>query len=321
MPDNSFSPERVLRPSSTDMRDAYFDRLYDIMAADRNVILITDDQGAFGVTRIQQELGDQCFNAGIAEQNIISVAAGMALGGKRPYVYGISTFMTMRCFEQINVDLCCMDLPVSILASGPGFTYSSDGPTHHSNWDLGILRILPGISLYSPSDATMTSKLAEASYENVGPSYIRIEKGVLPAIYETNDDASRGFETLRSGEDIAILSTGFMVHRALQVADALAESRIEAGVIDLYRVKPIDIDALLDALSNAKRLVTIEEHSKIGGIGTLIAELLADTGQSIPLKRIALPDRHFYDYGSRAWLHARNGLDESGLMEAIRGWL
>ena len=158
------------------MRDAFFDELYEIAASDPDVLLLTDDQGAFGLERIKRELEGQYFNVGIAEQNLVSVAAGLALGGKRPFIYGISTFMTMRCFEQINVDLCCHKLPVTIVGSGAGYMYSGDGPTHHATQDIGILRTLPGMNIFSPSDAVMTAKLARIAHESAGPNYIRIEK-------------------------------------------------------------------------------------------------------------------------------------------------
>ena len=317
----SRSEPRTLRPSNIDMRDAFFDTLYEIAAGDPDVLLLTDDQGAFGVERIKRELEGQYFNVGIAEQNLVSVAAGLALGGKRPFIYGISTFMTMRCCEQINVDLCCLDLPVTIVASGAGYTYSGDGPTHHAIQDIAILRSLPKMSILSPSDAVMTSKLARIAYETGGPKYVRIEKGILPAIYDEGEDFSAGFEVLRTGGDLVIVSTGVMVSRVLEVADKLAERSVNVGVVDLYRVKPIDTSSLLAVLSRVDRVVTVEEHSIVGGIGSIIAEGLADAGRPTPLKRIALPDRHCYQYGSREWLHSRNGLDTDSITRTILEWV
>ena len=132
-----------LEPCGIDMRDAFFDQVNTLAAGDRNVLMLIDDQGALSLDWLQQNLPEQYFNVGIAEQNLVSVAAGLALGGKIPYIYGIATFMTMRCYDQIRDDLCCMHLPVTILGSGAGYTYSGDGPTHHAAQDVAIMRALP----------------------------------------------------------------------------------------------------------------------------------------------------------------------------------
>lgn len=310
-----------LRESNVDMRDAFFDQLYSIISRDRDVILLTDDQGAFGVQRIQEDYRDQYINVGIAEQNLVSVAAGLALGGKKPFIYGIATFMSLRCYEQIKVDLCALNLPVTIIGSGAGYTYSYDGPTHHAVQDVAVMRTLPEMSIYNPSDAVITSRIADIAYHSPGPKYVRIEKGQLPAIYSHTDTFASGFHVLRPGRDVMIVSTGVMVHKCLRVADALANRSVHAGVLDLYRVKPVDHEALLSALKDSGLLVTVEEHSIVGGVGSLVGEILLDGGLLVPLKRAGLPDRHAYDYGDRDWLHALNGLDEPGLAHRILQWL
>jgi len=311
----------ALRPSNVDMRDAFFDELYEIATQDRNVLLLTDDMGAFSLEKFKKNIGSQYFNIGIAEQNIVTVAAGLALGGKIPFIYGISTFMTMRCFEQIRVDLCCMNLPVTIVGSGSGYTYGSDGPTHHATQDIAIMRALPEMTIYNPSDFVMTASLTRIAHKVPGPKYIRIEKGILPQIYNNRQDFSEGFEVLKSGRDLIIVSTGFMVHQALKVVDGLTEQSIDAGVIDLYRVKPVNIKSLLSALNPTKRIVTLEEHSAIGGIGSILSEILMDKGRVVPLKRVALPDRYCYEYGNRDWLLTYDGLDVPSVVKTVLGWL
>ena len=284
-------------------------------------MVLTDDQGAFGLEKIRKELPSQYINVGIAEQNLISVAAGLALGGKRPFVYGISTFMVFRCFEQIRVDVCCMNLPVTILGSGPGYTYGSDGPTHHATQDLALMRVLPEMTILDPADAVSTGSFAQLAYTNSGPTYIRLEKGTVPRVYEFGHDFSQGFEVLGQGKDLMIVATGIMVQRAMIVADQLAENGLDVGVVDLYRVKPVDPESLCLALNNTRAVAALEENSIVGGIGSLIAETLADQGVAIPVKRIAAPDRHTYQYGDRDWLHALNGLDDGAVTRILLDWM
>ena len=277
--------------------------------------------GAFSLEKFKQNISRQYINIGIAEQNMVAVAAGLALGGKVPFLYGISTFMTMRCFEQIKVDLCCMNLPVTIVGSGPGYTYGSDGPTHHATQDIAIMRVLPEMTILNPSDAVMAAASVSLAYKNLGPTYIRLEKGILPRLYDDDQDFDHGFEVLKEGCDLIILSTGVMVHRALRVADALYKHSIDAGVIDVYRLKPVNTDSLLSVLSGSSRLVTLEETSVIGGLGSLISELLTAEGKVMSLKVLAAPDQHVYEYGDRDWLHSRYGLDVNGLTGTILKWL
>lgn len=310
----------VTSAPAVDMRDACFEELCKIATADRNVVVMTDDMGAFSLEKFKKDLAPQYFNMGIAEQNIVSVAAGLALGGKRPFIYGISTFVTMRCYEQIRVDLCCMNLPVTIIGSGAGYTYGSDGPTHHATEDVAIMRALPEMTIFNPSDPVLTAAMVRMVYKNSGPAYIRIEKGPLPCLYAEQHDFQRGFEVLRPGRDVVIVATGVIVHSALQVAEELSNHSLDAGVVDLYRIKPIDEGALSSSLGQAKRLITIEENSIIGGIGSLVAEIMAGRSRPVPLKRIALPDRFCCEYGNREWLHAYQGLDVKSLAKTILEW-
>ena len=169
-----------------DMRDAFFDKLYDIAAKDKKVIFLTADMGAFSLERFKKNLKPQYFNVGVAEQNMVSVAAGLALSGKNVFIYSIVPFVTQRCYEQIKVDLSLMNLPVTIIGSGPGFSYNSDGPTHHALQDLAIIRALPNMTILSPSDSDMAEAFAMLSYKNKGPTYVRLDKGKYSSLYSKN---------------------------------------------------------------------------------------------------------------------------------------
>lgn len=307
--------------ATTDIRDAFFNEVYRLAKDDQRVMVLTDDQGAFGLDQIRADLPAQYINIGIAEQNLIGVAAGLALGGFKPFVCGISNFMSLRCCEQISVNLCAMNLPVTIVASGGGLTYASDGPTHHSIQDVAVMRSMPNLSIYNPADAVSTAECARLCYRLPGPSYVRIEKGVLPGLYSKGDDFSSGLGMLREGAEALLISTGFQTQTAVKVAAQLQAQGIECSVLDLYRLKPCNTEVLLSHLGKAKRVVIMEEQTPIGGIGSLICELLGEHAIAVPVRRFSLADAPCYRYGSRVWLHQQFGLDESTIARSITDWM
>jgi len=191
--------------------------------------------GAFSLAKFKKNLGSQYINVGVAEQNLVSVAAGMALGGKKVFIYAIAPFITQRCYEQIKIDLCCMRLPVTVVGVGAGIAYNSDGPTHHATQDIAVMRALESITIINPSDPVTSAAAASMAYEENHPVYVRIDKGKWPLLYDETQDFVDGFALLRSGGDVLIVSTGLMVHRALAVADELSRYSIDAAVLDLYR--------------------------------------------------------------------------------------
>jgi len=307
--------------SDIDIRDAFFDEVYTIASKDPNVIFLTADMGAFSLNRFKKDLSSQYINVGVAEQNLVSIAAGLALGGKKVFIYSIAPFVTQRCYEQIKIDLSCMRLPVTIIGSGPGITYSSDGPTHHAIQDVAIMRALPEMTILNPSEPATAAAAARISYKNDGPVYVRIDKGKLPLLYDNEEDFSDGLALLKTGRDLMIITTGVMVHQALKVADELAKHSIEVGIIDLYRIKPINEELLLSVIEKSNRIVTLEEHSIIGGIGSAIGEILVDKGKALPLKRIAIPDKNCVGYGDREWMHSFYGLDVNSITKTIIEWV
>ena len=175
-----------MNTNSIAMRDTFFNSLYDIAKQDRQVILITADCGAPSLDKFRRDLAEQYFTVGIAEQNMINVAAGLALEGKIVYTYAIAPFASLRCYEQIKVNLCCMRLPVTVLGIGAGFAYDIMGPTHHATEDISIMRALPELTILNPSDSVMAGGLAQFSYRLPGPKYIRFDRGGIPDLYNSN---------------------------------------------------------------------------------------------------------------------------------------
>ena len=303
--------------SEVDIRDAVFDRVYELGAKDRNLIVLTDDMDAFGLRRFKRDFPDQYVNIGVAEQNMINLAAGLATCGKQVFAYGIASYVTMRCFEQIKVNLCSMHLPVTIVGIGTGFSFEFDGPTHHGNMDVAVMRSLPEITIYNPSDITFASACVDLAYESEGPVYIRLDKGKFPVLSEEGSDFSDGFRVVKPLREVNVVSTGFMTAQTLLAAEALEERGVSVGVVDLYRLKPISDAFCSTLLESSQQVVTVEESSIIGGVGTIVAEVLAEAGSSIRVSRLAVPDKQFLEYGSREWFHTKNGLDPASLVEAI----
>jgi transketolase C-terminal domain/subunit len=251
---------------------------------------------------------------------MVSVAAGLAMGGKNVFIYAVAPFVAERCYEQIKIDLAGMRLPVTVIGAGPGITYSSDGPTHHALEDIAVMRPLPGMSILNPADSVTAGAVADISYKSRGPVYVRIDKGKLPLLYEGREDFQNGLALLKKGRDLIIITTGIMVHRALKVAAELSKHSIDAGVVDIYRIKPLNEDLLLDIVSQANRAVTIEEHSLAGGIGSAVSEMLVDNGKNLPLKRIAIADGYCTGYGDRDWMHTQYGLDADSITKTVLSW-
>lgn len=309
-----------LQSGHIDIRDAFFDSLYEIAKADSDVIFLTADMGAFSLEKFKQDLPCQYMNIGIAEQNLISVAAGLTLGGKKVFIYGIAPFVTLRCYEQIKVDLGGMRLPVTIIGTGPGVAYSSDGLTHQATQDVSIMRAIPGMVIFSPSEPLMAVEVARMAYQSKSPVYIRLDKGKLPLLYSDHDFLP-GLKLLKKGRDILIIATGIMVHQALAIAKNLSLHSIDAGVIDLYRIKPLNEKLLVSFIKKSKKIVTIEEHSIIGGIGSAVSELLTDKELKVSIKRIGILDTHCVGYGDRDWTQTEYGLDRSNVIKVIKRWV
>ena len=214
-----------------------------------------------------------------------------------------------------------MDLPVTLLGVGPCYAYSVDGPTHHATEDIAVMRALAHMTIYSPTDANMASALVDITLKSPSPIYIRLERGRYQSLYPPGEDLSAGFRMVRDGSDICILATGCMVHRAMEVEKTLAEQDIKARVIDVYRLKPLDTARLMESIRGCSHLVTIEEHTLHGGLGSIMLEIISDAGLCIPVKRFGITDSQLYAYGLRNTLHQQRGLDPDSIVGTIQTWI
>lgn len=305
--------------SAVDMRDAFFLRLYDIARRDPAIVVLSNDFGAPSLDRFRADLPGQFVNAAISEQNMISMAAGMAMAGRKPVVYSIASFLTLRALEQVKVDICVMGAKVMLVGVGCGYAYSVDGPTHHATEDIAIMRALSGMTVWSPSESRVAGAMADLVSDLPGPAYLRFDRGRWPGLGAF--DLTHGLRVLGEGEQVAIIATGIMTHRALAVAETLRRSGVACRVVDLLRLSPPDRGGLLAALAGAGRVVTIEEQAAPGGLGGLVAEFMADEGLLRPLLRLAIDPALVFAYGDRDRLHGERGLDVDGAVARIEAWM
>ena len=234
----------MLKLAELDIRDAFFDEIYRIAAADKNVVFLTGDMDAFSLRKFKQDFPSRFINTGVAEQNMICVASGLAACGKKVFVYGINTFVSMRCFEQIKINICSMNLPVVIIGAGAGFSFGFDGPTHHGTQDVAVMRALPEMEIWNLADAGIAAACAKLAAKTTHPMYIRLDKGKFPDFYQPEENISAGFKLLKPLQKINLVSTGFMTQQAMQTAQALELQSVSVGVVDVSRLKPLNQDLI-----------------------------------------------------------------------------
>jgi transketolase len=301
------------------MRKEAMNGIYELAKRDPRVVFIGSDLGAGTLDEMRREMPGRWLMEGVSEQAIIGMAAGLAMDGFIPYINTIATFLTRRCLEQLAIDLCLHKLPVRLIASGGGAVYAPLGPTHMALDDIALLRALPGMTIVAPADAQEMTRAMDATLDVRGPVYVRIAKGNEPVVTRPEDGFAIGRAIrLRDGGDVAFIATGAMTARALQAADLLAADGIEASVLHMHTIKPLDDEAAARAARSARLVVTLEEHGRIGGLGSAVLESLSDAGLTSPVLRLALPDRFSRDYGSQEHVLEVAGLGVESIAGAVR---
>lgn len=280
-------------------------------------ILVADLAASFSLGDFIQCCTGRCLNVGIAEQNMVGIAAGLAMEGKIPWINSIAPFATLRCAEQIRTDLCYNNLHAVIVGCLGGIAGAPMGATHYATDDLGVLRTFSNITILSPADQWEIGAAMEAAMDWPGVVYIRLGGGTEPHLPMPPSRFTIGQALeLKKGKEIALLATGYMVHKALDVADLLGQKGISVGVYNHHTIKPIDEDSIRSAARGARLVVTLEEHNIYGGLGSAVAEVLADAGLGIPLLRMGIPDL-YVGVGEREDLLAQYGLDAPTIARRI----
>lgn len=304
-----------------DFRDAVFLAVREVMQRDPRVVILYNDMGALELDRLRVDYPSRVVNVGISEQNMASLAAGLALSGRRVFIYGIIAHVFARSYEQIRNDICCANLPVGILGVGSGLSYGADGPTHHGVQDVAVMRSLPNLVIYNPSDCVTARAAVRLIAAGTAPGYVRMDKEQVPPIHDEGADFTAGLAVVREGVDAALVSTGVLVHRALQVAERLGAEGLRVRVIDLFRLKPVDFAAVRSAISGVRAVVTLEENSPAGGLASIVAEALTRGSEHPAFAGISLADDPLVGSASRPWAEAKFGQTEEAVAETVRGAL
>lgn len=297
------------------MRNHFIKGLEALAKNDPRIFLMTGDLGYGVLNGFAEQYPDRFINAGISEQNMTSVAAGLALDGNTVYTYSIGNFPTMRCLEQIRNDVCYHNANVKIIVVGGGLAYGQLGMSHHATEDLAIMRALPNMRVFSPADPMEAfDVLQEANHIN-GPCYIRLGKGGEENLH--SDITSKNVYhavALQTGDDVRILATGSILKEALGAAAQLSSKGLSVGVYSFISIKPIDEDTIRDCALNSRLLVTLEEHNKIGGFGGAVAETISEISEThAPLLRIGMCDTYSSIVGSQSYLRTYYQLDASSV--------
>lgn len=301
------------------MRNASTRVVYDLIKKDQNVMALTADNRNEIWDKIRQEYPSQYVDYGIAESNMIASAAGLASCGKIPFLYTITNFMSMRAFEFIRNDVCIVNQNVKFLGRSSGLASSSMGPTHQGTEELALLRCLPNLLVFSPATPIEAKQMTIAAYEHEGPVYIRLEGYNEPELYdETFHFAIGKGSILRNGTSVTIIGMGSILNEALQTAQQLAgQSDTQVRVIDMPMTRPIDTALILNAMQETKGIITLEEHSIYGGLGSAVAEVMAEHCSQVPLYRVGL-DGCAQGCGNREVIRDSNGIGVNALLKAVR---
>jgi len=301
------------------MRTAFLKELFELAKQDSRIVFMTGDLGFSVVEPFMQELPHQFVNAGVAEQNMTGMAAGMAMSGKIVFTYSIANFPTLRCLEHIRNDVCYHKANVKVVAIGGGFAYGAMGATHHATEDLGIMRTLPGIVVLAPGDPLEARHATRAVVKHAGPCYLRLGKAGEPAVHSGEIEFSIGKAIrLRDGEDITLISTGSFLQTTVKAAEALATRGIQARVLSMHTLKPLDNAAVLAAARETGAIATLEEHSVVGGLGSAVAEVLAESQETrVPFRRIGLPSAFSPHIGTQEYMQQQHGLDTESVVQSL----
>ena len=300
------------------MRNVFINELIKKSKTDKDVYLVTADLGFKSFEVFREQFPERFINLGVAENNMIGVGTGMALQGKKVFVYSILPFLVFKCLEQIRNNICHNNLNIKLIGGGGGFSYSVQGISHNTSEDLSIMRSLPNMSVYNPGSKIETELAMHAIFDTQGPSFIRLGKAPENDYYEKKPQYKIGDGLLiKNGNDLTIFCSGNITEVVMDVRNKLKSNNINAKIVSLICLKPINSKSIISQISS-KNVVTIEEHSEMGGLGTAIAEILMNNKLShISFQKIALQDRCHKEIGSHNYLRKLNGLDSDSIVKKI----
>lgn len=301
------------------MRNSFLNELFELAKRDERIVLIVGDLGFGVVTPFMEQLPRQFLNAGVAEQNMTGMAAGMALSGKIVFTYSIANFPTLRCLEHIRNDVCYHNANVKVVTVGGGFAYGAMGATHHAIEDLAVMRAMPGMMVVAPGDPVEARAATRAITEYHGPCYLRLGKAGEPVVHQSPIQFELGKAIqMRDGRDATLICTGGILQTAVRTAARLAEEGIKTRLLSMPTLKPLDTEAVLDAALETRAILTLEEHSILGGLGSAVAEVLAEADiPRVLFKRIGVPPGFSPHIGTQEYMQERHGLTPEAIAKSV----
>ena len=300
------------------LRTAFIDTLRELARIDDRIFLLTADMGYSVFETFRDEFPDRFLNTGIAEQNTIGIAAGLAARGKIVYVYSIIPFVTMRCFEQVRLDLAYNFMNVKLVGVGAGLTYGSLGSSHHALEDIAIMRSLPDMTVLCPGDPIETRELIKRSYEYEGPVYIRLGKNGEPKIHpdETRIEIGKSI-TVLEGNDLALITTSNMLETGKKWVEEWKQDGVNVSLISMPSLKPFDSSTVKNLIDKEIPIITLEEHSVIGGLGSIISQVIATTGKPVKFQQIGINDKFSHVIGGHEFQRKKFMLDKKPSLKFI----
>ncbi len=311
----------ALDSTSLSTAEIYGKALVELGREHPEVVALTADLAkSTKIGEFQKEFPDRFFNVGIAEQNMFGVAAGMAKAGLVPFLSTFSQFASLRSADQLSTDLCYQNINAKVIATHSGTSFGQAGSTHHAISDLAVTRSFPNLTVICPADGVETYNAVMAAYETPGPFYIRINRGFDRVLYK---DSDYGFEigkavTVNEGTDLTIIACGSCVFQAVQAADFLEKADgLKIRVLDMHTIKPIDREAIVKAVMDTRRIITVEDHNVLGGLGSAVAEVVVESGKGCAFKKLGIPDK-FAPIGLHEDIMSDLGIDANGIIAAVR---
>ena len=304
------------------MRNAFIRALTDAAEKDARIVFLTGDLGFKLFDDFARRFPGRFHNVGVAEATMAGVASGLALEGKKPFIYSIVPFATLRCYEQIRNDICYHEADVAVVGVGGGYSYGQNGPTHHALEDVAVLRVLPNMSVVCPGDPHETVAAVRAIAARQGPVYLRLGRAGEKTVHAGPVELVWGkANVFREGDDLTLASTGNMLATAVATADRLLERGFRARVLSVPFVKPLDTDAIDRAVGETALLATLEEHSRVGGFGSAVAEHLAEKPGRARFVRFGARDEFAHECGDQEFHRRRNGLTPDAIARELEGLL
>lgn len=300
------------------MRTAFIDTLFDLAKQDDRITLMVGDLGFGVVTRFMEELPRQFVNSGVAEQNMTGMAAGLALSGKTVFTYSIANFPVLRCLEQIRNDVCYHNANVKIVAVGGGMAYGALGISHHATEDIAVLRAIPNLTIFTPNDPVEARFATRAAADLHGPCYLRLGRAGEFNVHENNIPLELGKAvTVKQGSDVTLIVAGGLLSEAVKASELLEKEGLSVGILSIHTLKPIDEDAIRRVAVKSRSVFSLEEHSIVGGLGSTVAEIIAESGIPTKFKRIGLRNEFSSIVGDQKYLRSRYGLDAPGIVQTV----